>query len=90
MADPQKKPRPEAGVRIRHLGEDGLTGESIIRLQELRLDIGAGSLGPGKNHSDNQLRGRKPGAPGSSTRPRTGVIEKISALTLPSERVALA
>ena len=46
----QKKPRPEAGARIRHLGEDGLTGESIIRSQGLRPDNGPGSLGSGKNH----------------------------------------
>jgi len=32
-----------AGARIRHLGEDGLTGESIIRSQDLRPDIRPGS-----------------------------------------------
>ena len=40
----QKKPRPKAGARIRHLGEDGLTGESIIRSQGLRPHSGPGSL----------------------------------------------
>lgn len=40
----------------RHLGEDGLTGESITRLQEIRRDFFCGSLRQIKNFLSNGLQ----------------------------------